>query len=77
MVEHYDLLIRNTTIIDGTGGDSFAGDVGITGDRIVALGSLAGESDRELDGPGLVACPGFIDMHSPRLYPFGVSERTG
>ena len=68
MVEHYDLLIRNTTIIDGTGGDSFAGDVGITGDRIVALGSLAGESDRELDGPGLVACPGFIDMHSHADY---------
>src|SRR4030095_3232734 len=52
-------------IIDGTGNPWFAGDVGIRGDRIAAVGRLTGATaKREIDGRGLVVAPGFIDMHT-------------
>ncbi len=62
--DHYDLLIRNTTIVDGTGGSSFKGDVAINGERIVAVGKVNGSADVEIDGSGLITCPGFIDPHN-------------
>ena len=61
----YDLLIRNGQIIDGTGNPWFAGDVAIRGDRIVAVGRLAGaQAARQIDARGLVVAPGFIDLHT-------------
>ncbi|MFZ5918942.1 MAG: N-acyl-D-amino-acid deacylase family protein [Chloroflexota bacterium] len=60
----YDYLIHNVSIVDGTGAEPFAGDVAIKGGRIVALGALEGAGQRFIDGSGLVAAPGFIDMHS-------------
>jgi N-acyl-D-aspartate/D-glutamate deacylase len=61
----YDLLIRGGHIVDGTGNPWFAGDVGIRGDRIAAVGHLAGATaTREIDARGLVVAPGFIDMHT-------------
>ena len=60
-----DTIIRNATIIDGTGGPRFAGDIAIAGDRITALGRLDGwKGAREIDASGLVASPGFIDAHT-------------
>ncbi len=59
----FDVLIKNGRIVDGTGAPWFRGDVGITGDRIVAVGSL---SDRPaaatVDATELVVAPGFIDL---------------
>ena len=59
----FDVLIKNGRIVDGTGAPWFRGDVGITGDRIVAVGSL---SDRPaaatVDATDLVVAPGFIDL---------------
>lgn len=62
---HYDLILRNGTIYDGSGGKPFVGDVGVRGDRIVAVGQIpSGAAGRELDVKGLAVAPGFINMLS-------------
>ena len=49
--------------MDGTGAPWFTADVGITGDRIAAIGRLADRpATRRIDATGLVVAPGFIDM---------------
>lgn len=59
----FDVLITNGRIVDGTGAPWFRGDVGIIGDRIAAVGALAGRKARStLDASSLVVAPGFIDM---------------
>jgi N-acyl-D-amino-acid deacylase len=61
----YDLLIRNGTVVDGSGNLWFHGDVAVRGDRIVAVGRVPeGKAKREINAKGLVVAPGFIDMHS-------------
>jgi len=61
----YDLLIRNATIVDGTGAPRYRGDIGIAGQRIVRIGDLAAaHGAREIDLRGHVAAPGFIDAHT-------------
>ena len=65
----YDLLIRNGTIVDGSGNPWFRGDVAVRGDRIVAVGRVPkGTAKREIDAKGLIVAPGFIDMHSHSDY---------
>jgi N-acyl-D-aspartate/D-glutamate deacylase len=63
----FDLLIRGGTLVDGTGSPGVPADVGITGDRIAALGDLSavaqGDIRQEIDAKGRVVCPGFIDPH--------------
>lgn len=60
----FDLIIRNGTVVDGSGLPRFCADVGITGGRIVAIGTL-GEAAREtIDAEGHVVAPGFIDAHT-------------
>ncbi|MGH9433791.1 MAG: D-alanyl-D-alanine carboxypeptidase/D-alanyl-D-alanine endopeptidase, partial [Terriglobia bacterium] len=59
----YDVLIKNGHIVDGAGDPWYAGDIAIQGDRIVAMGKLAGaKAQRVIDARGLVVSPGFIDM---------------
>ena len=58
----YDVLIRNGRIIDGTGSPWFAGDVGIRGGRVAAIGTLHGAARQTVDAAGMVVAPGFIDM---------------
>lgn len=59
----FDVLITNTRIVDGSGAPWFRGDIGITGDTISAIGTLAGATAAErVDAAGLVAAPGFIDL---------------
>lgn len=62
--QEYDLVIRNSSVVDGTGRPAFTGDIAITGDRIAAIGRFGGDSRTEVDGSGLVAAPGFIDPHT-------------
>lgn len=62
----FDLLIRHAHVIDGTGSAAFPADIGIVGDRIVALGAIAADAPavRTIDAAGRVACPGFVDIHT-------------
>lgn len=65
MNEHYDVLIRNAFIVDGTGAARFRSDVGIQGERIARVGDLqTAQATLEIDGTGLVLAPGFIDAHT-------------
>lgn len=59
-----DLILRNATIIDGSGGPAFRGDVAIKGDRIVAVGRVSVSAPTEVDLSGRVLTPGFIDVHT-------------
>jgi N-acyl-D-amino-acid deacylase len=64
-MEQFDLLIRNATIIDGSGAARFDGDIGVRGDRIAGIGRLeAARGVIEVDACGKVAAPGFIDAHT-------------
>jgi N-acyl-D-amino-acid deacylase len=60
----YDLIIRNGTVIDGTGQPGRAADVAVQDDRIVAVGAVSGTAKHALDATGRVITPGFIDVHS-------------
>jgi len=60
----FDLLIKNGTIIDGTGAPGFKADIGICSDTIAAIGELQGTAKRIIEAEGLIVAPGFIDIHS-------------
>jgi N-acyl-D-amino-acid deacylase len=60
----YDLIVRNGTVVDGTRAPRYRADLAVTGDRIAAIGQLAGKAEREIDASGLVVAPGFIDAHT-------------
>lgn len=61
----YDILLVGGRVLDGTGAAARRADVALRGDRIVAVGDLAGAAAvRKIDVAGLCVAPGFIDMHS-------------
>ena len=60
----FDLLITNARIIDGTGGPSTSGSVGVRDGRIAGVGRVSGAATRTIDAGGKVVAPGFIDPHS-------------
>lgn len=61
----FDLIIANGTILDGSGGEPFVGDVGIRGDRIVAVGDLDESTGRKvIDAAKQFVMPGIIDVHN-------------
>jgi N-acyl-D-aspartate/D-glutamate deacylase len=63
-VDMLDLVIRGGTVVDGSGRPRFAGDVGIEGARIAAVGAVPERGRREIDASGLAVCPGFVDVHT-------------
>ncbi|MEN9804422.1 MAG: hypothetical protein RIS41_1269 [Actinomycetota bacterium] len=64
MSEH-DLVIRNATLVDGTGAPARRADVAVSGDLITAVETrIDGSGRREIDADGLVVTPGFVDIHT-------------
>lgn len=59
-----DLIIRGGTIVDGSGGKPYQGDVGIRNGRIVAIGDVQCAAEQELNAVGCMVTPGFVDIHT-------------
>ena len=60
----YDLVIRNGTIIDGTGAARRLGDVGVRSGRIATMGHIPEAAEEVIDAGGQIVCPGFVDPHT-------------
>ncbi len=60
----FDLVIRNGTVVDGTGKARFRADVAVQGGRIVEVGKVTGAARRTIDADGLLVTPGFVDIHT-------------
>ena len=61
---HHQLVIRNGTIVDGTGKEPYVGDVAIDGNSISAMGTVEEKGQQEIQADGLAVTPGFIDLHT-------------
>ena len=59
----YSLVLKNATVIDGTGKPAYQADLGIAGDKIAAIGEIQ-QAENAVDVSGMVVTPGFIDPHS-------------
>jgi N-acyl-D-amino-acid deacylase len=58
----FDILIKNGKVLDGTGNPWYSADLGIRGDRIVAIGRLSSATGKKtIDAAGKIVAPGFID----------------
>ncbi|WP_228237295.1 N-acyl-D-amino-acid deacylase family protein [Allomuricauda sp. M10] len=63
--QHFDVLIKNGSIVDGSGNPAYIGDVGINADTIAAIGNLEKATGTiEIDATGMAVAPGFINMLS-------------
>ena len=60
----YDIVIKNGSIIDGTGAARFAGDIGIVDGKIKTIGVVNGNAKESIDASGQIVSPGFIDGHT-------------
>ncbi|MFT4561870.1 MAG: N-acyl-D-amino-acid deacylase [Gammaproteobacteria bacterium] len=60
----YDLVIRNGTVVDGTGAARIRADVAVTDGRIVEVGKIDGRAKETIDATDLIVAPGFVDPHT-------------
>src|SRR5471030_2083031 len=60
----YDLLIKNGTVVDGTGAKRYQADVAIQGGKVAEIGKVTEGAKRTIDAHGLVVTPGFVDPHT-------------
>ena len=64
MRKEFDLVVRNGTVVDGTGSPSREADVAVRGGRIAAVGKITGSGVEEIDAKGRLVTPGFVDIHT-------------
>src|SRR6201987_5460699 len=60
----YDLVIKNGTVVDGTGAKRYQADVAIANGKIAEIGRVTEGARRTIDAHGLVVAPGFVDPHT-------------
>jgi len=60
----FDVVIRNGSLVDGTGSESVTGDIAILDGKIAQVGKVEGTGREEIDALNLVVAPGFIDIHT-------------
>ena len=60
----YDYKIVDGLIVDGSGNEGYAGDVGVKDGKVVALGDAPGQADQVIDAAGRAVSPGFVDIHT-------------
>ena len=60
----YDSIIRNGTIIDGTGDDRFVADIAIKDGKIAKIGQITETATNEIDAKGKLVTPGWVDIHT-------------
>src|SRR6058998_402388 len=60
----HDLVVRNGTVVDGTGAAKRSADVAIAGDRIVEVGAVDTMGRHEIDADGAIVAPGWVDIHT-------------
>ena len=60
----YDTIIRNGTIIDGSGSDRYIGDIAIKDGRVAAVGEINKKSHKEIEAIGKLVTPGWVDVHT-------------
>jgi N-acyl-D-aspartate/D-glutamate deacylase len=64
MTPSHDLVIRNGTVLDGSGGDPIDGDIAVDGATIRQVGKVPGRGAEEIDAKGCLVTPGFVDIHT-------------
>ena len=64
MAEEISVVVRNGTVIDGTGAAPYEADVAIAGGKIVEIGKITARGAEEIDAKGKLVTPGFVDIHT-------------
>src|SRR6201996_6046131 len=64
MAAEFDLIVRDGTVVDGTGRAPIEADVGVKDGRIAAVGKLAKNGAEEIDAKGKLVTPGFVDIYT-------------
>ena len=64
MASRPDLVLRNGTVIDGSGGEPFRADVAASGGVITEVGAVGAAGREEIDAKGCLVTPGFVDIHT-------------
>lgn len=60
----HDLVIRDATIVDGTGAERYAGDIAVDAGKLTQVGGKAGQGSREIHAAGRLVTPGWVDVHT-------------
>ena len=60
----HDLVIRDATIVDGTGSERYTGDIATDDGKLSQVGGKAGVGRREIDAAGRLVTPGWVDVHT-------------
>ena len=64
MSDRFDLVIRGGLVVDGTGAEPFAADIGVIGESISAVGPGLAAGAEEIDARDRIVTPGFVDLHT-------------